>query len=221
MGIQIRSASKFMVTFYGRNLKLLNPDLFQRVATQSGDALDGHVSIDANKLDAETKEQLMAAMVLMGKMPAPGSMSENEAFNQAQLEAGKRDAAVNLQRMTNEREGQAQLRAYYAAGLEDCKENADLITNWITENAKGIFAKASVIGAVENQRGRLRWKKIEPVAPVAAPTEPAELLPNGEHRLRLNAGEHEMRRASVTQLRDLAKRRGEGQSRPGAFGTRL
>jgi hypothetical protein len=45
-------------------------------------------------------------------------------------------------------------------------------------------------------------------------------LPNGEPQLSIDASPAEMNRASVAQLRDLSKRRGEGQSRPlGGFGS--
>jgi hypothetical protein len=128
-------------------------------------------------------------------------MAQVDAMNRADIAAGARQAGREAQRQKNEQEGQAQLRAYYAAGLEDCKENADLLTDWIVENAKGIFGKATVIGAVENQRNRLRWKPINqpPTTPPKPP--PAHLLPNGDPRLPL--GTTPSSRHSITQLRDL------------------
>ena len=80
------------VTFWGQNLKLLNPVLFANVSKQSGDPLEGRVTLYVNKLDDDIKEQLMESLVLLGKMPAPGSMEEHNAMTEAIMDGAVREA---------------------------------------------------------------------------------------------------------------------------------
>jgi hypothetical protein len=81
-----------------------------------------------------------------------------------------------------------QLREYYSKGLEDCPENAQLIEQWILKNVNGTFAKGSVIEAVENQRARLRWRKVEakPATPATQQVEQLAILPDGSRQLSLS-----------------------------------
>ena len=125
------------------------------------------------------------------------------------------------QRVKNQEEGQAQLDAYRAAGLLDTPENAKLITDWIEQNAKGIFAGASVRSAIEFQRAQLRWKKQEPVAPApSTPKEPLVNPPDGSIRLPL--GTSPARHHTIVQLRDLDQRERAARGREkGTFGSRL
>jgi hypothetical protein len=97
--------------------------------------------------------------------------------------------------------------------------DGDLLTDWIVGNAKGIFGKATVIGAVENQRNRLRWKPVN--QPPATPPKPprADLLPNGEPRLPLSTTPSS--RHSVTQLRDLDTRERAAKGRSSWHGAKF
>jgi hypothetical protein len=212
MAIQIRSAGP-KVTFWGQNLKLLNPTLFANVRNQSGDPLEGHVTIYTNKLDPDIREQLMESLVLLGKMPAPGSLAEHEAMNKAILDDATRRQAEEAQRKALEDSGHAQLAAYKKVGLLDTKRNAEIIRDAIARHDRGIFCSISVRNAVEAERSNLSWGKVEAPAPVAAPPAPAEpqvRLSDGSMSLPLD--KPVPKSASVEQARDwLARTRAKEQ----------
>jgi hypothetical protein len=209
------------VTFYGQNLKLLNPTLFLNVAKLSGDPLEGRATIPLNSLDPDIKEQLLEALPLLGKMPAPGSIQEKDAMNRARIDEATRIAEIAAKEKALKDSGDEQLRIYRAAGLADTERNSRWIREYLEENANGVYCAVTVRTAVENQRANLDWIKVPVVAAAAPAQEPVTLLSNGEAQLPLNATQSAMRRASVTQLRDLARRRGEGQSRPHAIASKF
>jgi hypothetical protein len=82
---------------------------------------------------------------------------------------------------------------------------------------KGRFTSQSVNLAVDFLGAKglevLQWRpKVAPTPP--PPPRLVRRLPNGELKLPVNATEGQMRAASVEQLKDLLKRRGEGRSKP-------
>ena len=208
------------ITFHSTNLKTLAPALHADISKTI--PLQGHCTIDTRKLDHDLAEQLVELLPLLSKMTAPGSMEEHEAFDRARLDIAIRQQAEEAQHQAVIDGGNAQLAAYHKVGLADTKRNADIIRDAITRRDGGIFCSTSVRNAVEAERSNLTWVKVEAPAPVAAPAAPAiRLLENGEPELPLHSTEATMRRASVTQLRDLSNRRREGQSRPGWSSARL
>ncbi len=108
----------------------------------------------------------------------------------------------------------SRLKEWGAAGLEDTKNNAELIRDFVNNSAvKGYWSPELVDVAVANLgpkgSNRLTWKTKEPPAP-EPPPEPAEVigtLPNGEKQLSIDADERTMKAASVKQLLDLNHRR--------------
>ena len=192
------------VTFWGQNLKLLNPVLFANVSKQSGDPLQGRVTLYTDKLDPDICEQLMESLPLLGKMPAPGSMEEHEAMNKAIMDEAARNAEAEAKRKAAEDGGHAQLAAYKKVGLLDTKRNADIILDAISRRDKGIFCSTSVRNAVEAERSNLSWGKVEAPAPVvtapAAPVETLGTLPDGSRQLSLTAPVP--RSATVAQAKD-------------------
>jgi hypothetical protein len=181
--------------------------------------ITARATIDLARLDQDIREDLASALPLLGKMPAPGSVEENAAFNKAQLDIATREAAEAAKRKAVEDSGHAQLALYQKAGLVDNRRNADLISDHISKNS-GVFCAATVHAAVEGCKANLNW---EPVAPPAAPqpaAQPVELLPNREHRLPL--GTTPARHHSIAQLRDLDARQRASRSRhAGTFGARF
>lgn len=118
---------------------------------------------------------------------------------------------VQRQRQADEQQAVAYLQKLARdEGLVDCKENADKLMNYLNER-KQFASLTTVTAAVTALKDQLDWNRPEVVG----------TLQNGEKQLPLDASDSDMKRASVAQLRDLSKRRGEGQSRPtGAFGSR-
>jgi hypothetical protein len=95
------------VTFCGRNLKLLSPALHANVGKQAGGnpLPDGLVTIFTDRLDPDIRESLAEALVLMSKMPAPGSMEEHNAVEKATLDSAVRAAKVQAQWQALEESG--------------------------------------------------------------------------------------------------------------------
>ena len=186
-----------------------------------GFAITRHCTIDTRKLDHDLAEQLVEILPLLSRMVKPGSTEEHEAFDRARMDIAIRQQAEEAQRQAVIDGGNQQLAAYQKVGLLDSKKNADIILDAIRRRDKGVFCSISVRNAVEAERSNLEWRKPEVVAPVTAPPAAVELLPNGEQQLPLDADAYQMRKASTEQLRDLSRRRGEGQSRPGWSSARL
>lgn len=212
----------FNVTFWGRNLRVLNEDLFQRVATQSGNPLDGHVKLDVNLLDETTKAELMAALPLMGKMAAPGSMREHEERNKAIQDETARLGQIAARQKALKDSGDQQLAAYQKQqGLLDSKKNADILREAILRRDRGVFCATSVRNQVEAERANLEWGKVAPPAAAPAPAvEPTITLSDGSKQLPL--GTVPNRSHTITQLKDLdARQRAAKSKHPGVFGTRF
>jgi hypothetical protein len=217
--------SGYACKFYAQNLKALNPDLHQRVADKIQEVGDGRVLVELNQLDQATRNELLAALPLMGKMAPPGSMKEHEAMDKAIIDDAVREAEANNKREADRAAGMARLLEWSRTGnLEDTKPNSDHIANWLADNVKGYINVANIDAAISilGPRGTnvLTWRTASPVVQVVEKPQ-VELLPNGEPRLPLDASPDQMRRASTNQLRDLSHRRGEGRQRPGAFGSRF
>ena len=193
------------VTFWGQNLKLLNPVLFANVRKQSGDPLQGRDNpLTPTSSILTLSEQLIESLPLLGKMPAPGSMEEHEAMNKAIMDEAARNAEARSQAQAAEDGGHAQLAAYKKVGLLDTKRNADIILDAISRRDKGIFCSTSVRNAVEAESSNYQWGKVEAPAPVvtapAAPVETLGAFPDGSRQLSLTAPVP--RSATVAQAKD-------------------
>jgi hypothetical protein len=198
MGIQVRSTGP-KVTFWGQNLKILNPTLFANVSKQSGNSLDGHVTIFTNTLDPDIREQLMESLVLLGKMPAPGSMAEHEAMNKAIMDDVDRQGKV----IADKNAAIARLDEYEKIqGLVPSDQNTQLITQYIEQHLRGYWSVATVDEAVRyyTRHGRLQFQKNAPPATPAAPAETLVKLSDGSLQLPLD--KPVPRNATVTQAKD-------------------
>jgi hypothetical protein len=224
MGIHPRSAKTFIrqaCSFYPKNLRVLNPTLFANVAKVFPfEDVTALATIDLMRLDEDIRTDLASVLPLLGKMPAPGSVEENTAFNNAQIDIARRNAEEEAKRQALEDSGHAQINAYRKVGLQDTPRNAEIIRTAIENRGRGIFCSTSVRNAVEAERSNLEWGKPVSAAPVAPPPQPVELLPSGEPRLPL--GTIPARHHSIAQLRDLDARQRASRSRhAGTFGARF
>jgi len=127
----------------------------------------------------------------------------NERITKETTEKGKREQ--------DRKAAHARYDQYIAEGLVDSERNANLILQFSKEKANGLMNAQVVDLAISNlgPRGTNQLKRgaPQPAATTPTPQEPVqEFLPNGEPQLPLDASESAMRRASVTQLHDLAKR---------------
>ena len=202
------------VTFWGQNLKLLNPVLFANVSKQSGDPLEGRVTLYVNKLDDDIKEQLMESLVLLGKMPAPGSMEEHNAMTEAIMDGAVREAEAKNKAKAIQEAAVARLDEYQRTqGLQPTESNTNQITAYIQNYLRGYWSVATVDEAVRylTRHGKLTFQKNAPVAVVpAAPTETLVRLSDGSMQLPLD--KPIPKSASVEQCRDfLARVRAEQQ----------
>jgi hypothetical protein len=128
--------------------------------------------------------------------------SETDAAKQKH-ETDKQAALARLVQYTKER------------GLLDAPSNGFAVKEWIDTNVKGYWSVAAVDAAVSilGPRGTniLLWAVPKAPEPPPVVEEPVRYLANGERELDINAGDSEMRAASVQQLRDLSRRRNEGK----------
>jgi hypothetical protein len=135
---------------------------------------------------------------------AKAAQEEAAAFKQAKIAA---DAKAGLER----------LKQHVEEGLEGTPENGARIRKFLDEHdqIKGLTTPQTVDIAISclGPRGTnvLTWKPKVAPAPPPPPPPPVRHLDNGEPELPLEATEKEMRAASVTQLKDLSKRRNEGK----------
>src|SRR5215469_3432184 len=196
--------------------------LFDRVAEETGKWAGTH-DINLPQLKNMTTFNQLAAwhkaqhpneyVETSRRLARPSESREWSSASQdttAQLDAAKRKAA--------EREAAVvRLETYWEKeeGLINNQHNADTLTNMLLLLNEG-FTVESVDNAITilRNRGNLQWKSDKPVAP-ATPVKPAApaKLKDGTDPLPLDADEFAMRRASKEQLRDLSRRRGEGQQR--------
>jgi hypothetical protein len=206
MGVQIRSTRSTgpKVSFWGRNLKLLSPMLFADVRNQSGNSLDGYVTIYINSLDPDTRDQLMESLVLMGKMPQPGSMEEHELMNKTLID----DAARKGKIVADRQAAIDRLEQYNSVrGLLPSDHNVKLLTAQLDATE---WSSAGVDAAVKALTGRLEYK----------PAPPQPVLSNGEPQLPL--GTTPTRHHSIAQLRDLdARERAARKPIAGTFSTKF
>lgn len=209
-----------LVTFNAAKLAVLSPSLWKEI--NAWVPLKGKRLVATRALPLHLQESLAEALPLLAKMVEPGSVEENEAMNKAILDDATRRQAEEAQHQAVIDGGNAQLAAYQKVGLADTERNAKIIQDAIARRDKGVFCSVSVRNAVEAERSNLEWVKVA-ATPAATPVPPApvDLLPNGEPVLPLDADAYQMRKASTEQLRDLSRRRGEGQSRHGWSSARL
>ena len=136
-----------------------------------------------------------------------------EADTQAKAEAAERQRRTEADKQAGERR---LLQYVREQNLADTIENSNAIAEWLAENTHGYVSSNNIDAAIKilGPRGRnvLTWSpKVQPAPPSPPPQPPVRLLHTGEPELPLDAGEAQMRAASVVQLKDLSKRRGEGR----------
>jgi hypothetical protein len=192
------------VALWGKNLDLLNHDLYLRVRDELVEQPDGRVRIDASALSESTRDELLGVLPLLGRMKPPDSLAENEAINKVLIDEGIKKGKANQDRDA----GVARLLEWSRTGnLEDTKPNSEHISNWLRDNVKGYVCVQNIDTAIEclGPKGInvLTWRKAEPTP---APKPKIEYLPNGEERLPLNVPNAVLRRASKEQAKDWLRR---------------
>jgi len=139
---------------------------------------------------------------------------------QEELEIFRIDPAeteLRRKREADEKAGLARLQQYVTErGLLENDQNLQALRKFMDEHPqiKGIITPGTIDATISHlgPKGQnvLRWAQPKP-ATSPQPVPAVEYLPNGEVRLPLDSSEAVMRRASVTQLRDLSARRQEGK----------
>jgi hypothetical protein len=206
VGIQIRSQGP-KVSFWGKNLKILNPTLFANVSRRSGNPLEGHMTLYANQLDPDLLEQLVESLPLLAKMPPPGSVEEHNVMNKALL-----DDATRLAKVIADKDAAiARLEEYNSVrGLLPSDENVRLLTAQLDATE---WSSAGVDAAVKALTGRLEYYKAPP------PPQPKPLS-DGSQPLPL--GTTPQRHHTIAQLRDLDQRERAGRRRQaGTFASKF
>jgi hypothetical protein len=129
--------------------------------------------------------------------------------------------ATAKQRLLDERAATARLAEWESAGLLNNQHNHDAITDFIATShhlqaLKGRLTAQAVDICIDflgpKGSNTLQWvaKKVAPVVASAPMLPKVRVLSNGEPELPLNATEQQMRKASITQLKDLSRRQTEG-----------
>jgi hypothetical protein len=182
-----------------------------RLGQEDGERLTEFVR-DINKQremkEAERQRKIDAAK----EVEAAEQKRKADAGKQAEAEATERQRKIKADRQAGER----RLLQYVSEqNLADTIENSKVIAKWLDENTHSYVSPANIDAAIKilGPRGTnvLMWKpKVAPAPPAPTPP-PIRYLDTGEPELPLDAGEVQMRAASVAQLKDLSKRRGEGR----------
>ena len=138
--------------------------------------------------------------------------AEADAEQQQKADA---EAAEKRQKIASDTEAfKARMVHYIQQGLQPTAENEVIIIKWLRDTAKGYLTAGNADAAISVLRKQLAWKPKEapaPPPPSTPPPPPVRYLDNGERELPLDASTNEMRAASLTQLRNLSKRRNEGR----------
>jgi hypothetical protein len=70
-----RPSSPCWIALWGKNLEILNHDLYLRVLDELVELPDGRVRIDANALEDQTRDELLGVLPILGRMKKPVSMA--------------------------------------------------------------------------------------------------------------------------------------------------
>jgi hypothetical protein len=185
---------------------------------------DGSTQLTTNQIE-QLEAFLTREAQAQERAESDAELARLKALEAAEIEVNTREAKVKADAQA----AIARLNQYEVEqGLLSSDKNVAAIRNFIETSEtlgtlKGHWTPATVDNAIAylSRDGRLEFAKKEASKPVAPPL-PVNLLPNGEPELPLNADAFTMKNASVTQLRDLSKRRGEGRARPtGSFAGRF
>jgi hypothetical protein len=230
MGIQVRSA-KPNTKFHSGILRKLFPRLADRLKAELADSWqeDSWVFINIHALPMLVEKELREALPECAKVPnpdVPPAPPDDSMQKHAEYEKKiAADIAAQGKVIAEKNAAIARLDEHSRVNnLQPSDENIRLIKDFIDnspklpEHFRGRWTVQTVDLAVSFLKDKLEYGKAEPVAPVVAPPE-LTILSDGSKQLPLNtvpAHHH-----TVVQLRDLSKRRGEGQSRPGWSSARL
>ncbi len=228
MGIHIRSARPrpLLARIQGKNLRYLDSKLADRVEAQHGESIAGWVQIDLNKLDEETRNELLSIAPTLGKMKDPDdAMAQHEIINKADMNNAARQSA----KITEKNAAIARLDQFQREqGLVPSDKNVREISNFIDtsfslpENLRGRWTVQTVDLAVQylGRDGRLEFHKPEPAQP-ATPPQPQVTLSDGSKQLPLDKPVPS--NATKEQARDYLARVRKQQPfvRNGSFGSRF
>lgn len=167
----------------------------------------------------ESQRQQLTAM--LGKlMPVLQASNEHEKYCgcdecfQKYVSENNRKEKERLALAAQAKAAAARLLQYMKEqGLRDSEHNRSKWAEFEAKLPKDVVLSAGLIDQfISGWRNVLEWD-----TPTSAPASPQpetviRTLANGEPELPLDADEATMRRASIPQLRDLSKRRGEGKS---------
>jgi hypothetical protein len=209
-------------------LKASDPGLHRRLAkTLDLTKAFGTQEINLREYIEPTRHAVLNWLDAQEKAALPPPAPTEPQIKMSEVEE---DLRRDIQKRADSAAARNRLNEWAAGGLEDTQANADLITEWIRQNAKGYFSAIGVDAAISllGQRGtnQLTWRKVE-VAPASQP-EPESTglttLKDGTQPLSLLATNSQIKAATKEQAKDWLRRYelSKGLSRSqGRFGSRF
>ncbi len=187
-----------------------DPSLYAAVSITLGPA-KGQLQVALADFPLPTRRRLSDWWVSQRQQPDPAAAAVTVVDKPAPppRDYGAEEHAALIKDISETR-AVSRLKEWGAAGLEDTKNNADLIRDFVNNSAvKGYWSPEIVDAAVANLgpkgSNRLTWKAKEPPAPEPPPAEPTEVIESWQ--LPIDADEYAMKKASVKALLDLNLRR--------------
>ncbi len=190
-------------------LKRTNPDLYRLVTDQVGLAFIGQHEFQPIEFAALAPATRRRLSDWKAQQPAHETITVVDKPAPPPRDYAAEERAALMKDVQKGRAIQ-RLKEWEDAGLEDTKNNADLIRDFVNNSAvKGYWSLEIVDAAIANlgpkRTNQLTWKPKEAPAPPPPPPEPTEVLQPWQ--LPLTADEHTMKKASVKALLDLNLRR--------------
>src|SRR6266566_9538102 len=133
----------------------------------------------------------------------------------ARLQREQREAAAETAKLIEDTANKRAAWYISSEGLLDSDHNRDLVLGFFNRN-KCAYTVANVDIAIQHLSSELHWSVW---APRVQPLAEVRMLENGEPELPIDCDSTAMQKASIVQLRDLSKRRGEGKQSRGWSGS--
>lgn len=181
-------------------LRNSDPTLYAHATSRGWVTVDNKAEIDTEKIPSNQYRKKFE------------DWAAEQDVAQKQAEAEKRQQREKDEQ--NAKAVDARIRWWINQGLVNSDANAKMLIDFVNSHKKlraVTVVTPDLIDAVVQilrHEGKLEWHVPQPT-PAQTPAPAIRMLPNGEPELDINASDSEMLRASIPQLRDLSKRRGE------------
>ncbi|SRR6266566_4487380 len=147
--------------------------------------------------------------------PAAAAASASGEDGLARLQREQRAAAAETAKLIEDAANKRVAFYISSEGLMDDDHNRDLVLGFFDRN-KCAYTVTNVDIAIQHLSSELHWSVW---APRVQPLAEVRMLENGEPELPIDCDSTAMQKASIVQLRDLSKRRGEGKQSRGWSGS--